>query len=93
MKTNDGVTLAAVYGGGCAACDMVLPVADAVARTLGIPFTRIDAEKCGKLLNGLGITRVPAVALIKDGKAVAECYGYQPEEILLIWAEEKLKSL
>lgn len=82
--------LVEISGDGCASCVALMPEVKEAAKNLNLRALRIDAGDCGKLLEEWGIERLPATVLEKDGKPIAKCYGYQPQEILELWAADKL---
>lgn len=90
MIDLNGVCIAEISGDGCANCEALFPEVSAVAESLGIRAVRIDAAECGRLLEEWQIERIPATVILKDGVAAGRCYGYQPREILALWAESKL---
>lgn len=89
---KEEITVLAVGGGGCANCVSLLPTVKKLTAELGIPFRYLEAEGNMQEILSLGITRTPAVAVMRGGNVFAQCSGYQPEEILEIWIEAKLRE-
>lgn len=88
-KTN--LRLVEISGLGCASCEAVAPVARAVAQSLGLEFVRWEAES-GALPAGCLVERVPALLLMDGERQVCACYGYQPQEILELYLEDKINA-
>lgn len=91
MTVPDGLNLIEVTG-GCAACEELAPVVKSVADALGLGFVRIEYADLGKLLADWQVERIPATLLCDGGRAICKCYGYQPEEILRLYIEDKLEK-
>lgn len=87
-----GIQLIEITGCGCAGCEALAPEAKAVADRLGLKFILLEADACPDLLKQWEIGRVPAIVLADGDKPVCKCYGYQPEEILEVYIEEKLQE-
>ncbi|MCD8205471.1 MAG: hypothetical protein LUD29_02515 [Clostridia bacterium] len=83
--------------GDCAQCYEAVPDAKEAARALGIGFEEVVAGGDGEIVRENAIEKLPALLLMFDGKEIARCYGYQPEEILELWidamAERRLKEI
>lgn len=92
MADFQGLNLIEISGGGCAGCEELMPAARSVAEKLGLKFCRIDCGALGTLLSEWGVEKVPATVLSDGNKAIAKCYGYQPEEILELYIEAKLEE-
>lgn len=88
MKDISGKCLIEIGGGGCAGCFAAMPDCKAVAENLGLKFVYLDAEDGRAQV--FGIDRVPTIILAEDGREIARCAGYQPQEILQLWTEAKL---
>lgn len=85
-----GIAILEVSGEGCANCISLLPVLKRITDRMGLPLAHIEADAAhAEEIGKLQIERVPTVLVFKDGKEVARCTGYQPEEILEVWLEAK----
>lgn len=87
-----GIQLIEISGFGCAGCEELAPVAKSVADGLGLQFVRLEAQSCSDLIRRWEIERVPALVLADGEYPIGKCYGYQPEEILTIYLEDKLQE-
>lgn len=77
-------------GGDCAGCFALSPVLREVAAKFALPVEKADVSSASE--RGISLARVPAVVLLREERPFAVCYGYQPEEILSLWLEEKIKE-
>lgn len=71
----------------CGPCQMLAPVMEKVSETFEgkINFFAIDVDEANALCQELGIMGVPAVFIFKDGNAVANATGFQPQQELENW--------
>lgn len=82
-----------VSGESCANCFTLMPILHKLAAERNIPLRHIEAgEDTQELLQSLQIERVPTVIVKKNGREIARCTGYQPEEILSLWLDAKLEE-
>lgn len=93
MNSHDGVTVLEVSGEGCANCFSLLPVLKQITSERGILLEHLEVnERNAERVRALEIERVPTVILFKDGKQIARCTGYQPQEILEVWIDAKIEQ-
>lgn len=66
----------------CGPCRMLAPVMDTVSEELAgkVNFFNIDVDENPDLAQQFGISNIPAVVLLKNGKAVDMTVGFQPKE-------------
>lgn len=86
------IRLIEISGDSCAGCHALLPVLSAEAARRGLAFERIDIETSPESIEKYGVERIPTVIIEDDGKIIAKCSGYQPDEILSLWIEAKLEE-
>ena len=80
-----------VSGESCANCFTLLPVVRRLAAARGIPVEHLEvSEQSADRVRALAVDRVPTLIVFRDGKEIARCTGYQPEEILELWLDAKL---
>ena len=80
-----------VSGESCANCFTLLPVVRRLAAARGIPVEHLEVnEQSADRVRSLAVDRVPTLIVFRDGKEIARCTGYQPEEILELWLDAKL---
>lgn len=92
MKREEGLCLIEIYGDGCASCHAMIGEVNAVAQELNLPVRRISAEAYPDAVQKYAIERIPSVVLADGDKVIAKCSGFQPREILLLWAEAKIEE-
>ena len=89
----NGFELLEVSGESCANCFTLMPILNRLAAERNIPLKHIEAgADTRELVDSLKIERVPTVIVFKDGKEMARCTGFQPEEILSVWLDAKLED-
>ncbi|MCD7728543.1 MAG: thioredoxin family protein [Clostridia bacterium] len=91
VQIPDGICLLEA-GGGCAGCYGVMPQARAAAQTAGIPFIYIDCEQNPEVITEWQIEKLPVLPLLDGGKPFARVTGFQPQEILELWIDSRLKE-
>lgn len=68
----------------CGPCRMLAPVIEEIANEReDIKVGKVNVDDEGELANAFGITSIPTVILIKNGKTVNTSVGYVPKESLL----------
>ena len=81
-------------GESCANCYSLIPILNSIMKNFEdailehvevIPENIREVEK-------YDIDRVPTIIVLKDNVEIARCRGYQPEEILAIWLENKIEQ-
>ena len=81
-------------GEGCANCYSLMPVLNEIMKNyndcelLHIEITKEDMDIIAKY----DIDRVPTILVLSNDKEVGRCRGYQPEEILSIWLDDKIEQ-
>lgn len=93
-KKLSGVCLIEVSGESCANCFTLLPVVTKIVEQRGdCQFFHIEAGADTKeLLKRFQIVEVPTLLVCLDGKEVARCKGFVPEEILEVWIDAKIND-
>ena len=68
----------------CGPCRMLAPVIEEIANERNdIKVGKVNVDDEGELASAFGVTSIPTVVLMKDGKAVAQSVGYRPKEQIL----------
>lgn len=68
----------------CGPCRMLAPIIEEIANERGdIKVGKVNVDDEGELASAFGVTSIPTVVLMKDGKAVAQSVGYRPKEQIL----------
>jgi thioredoxin 1 len=68
----------------CGPCRMLAPVIEAIANERDdIKVGKVNVDDEGALATAFGVSSIPTVVLMKDGKEAARSVGYRPKEELL----------
>lgn len=86
-------SLLEVSGESCANCLTLLPLVNRLAAARGLEVGHLEVnEATAQRVRSLQVDRVPTLIVFRDGKEVARCTGYQPEEILELWLDAKIQE-
>lgn len=66
----------------CGPCKMVAPVLQELADEANISLIKIDVDKQPELASEFGITSIPAIMVIENGKIVKSITGAKPKYAL-----------
>ena len=66
----------------CGPCRMLAPIMDELSEELDgkVGFYNCDVDENGGLAANFGITNIPAVAVLKDGKLIDMAVGFRPKD-------------
>lgn len=80
-------------GESCANCYSLMPILFEILKSYeDVELVHIEIEKDKMdIIEKYRIDRVPTILILKDEEEVGRCRGYQPEEILAIWLEDKIE--
>ncbi len=90
VKDLSGKCLIEIGGDSCAGCIAVMPNCLQVAQKFGLRFVKLDVEEDAGQVKSFNVDRIPTIILWDEGKILARCSGFQPQEILELWVEAKL---
>ena len=86
-------SLLEVSGESCANCLTLLPLVNRLAAARGLEVGHLEVNDANaQRVRSLQVDRVPTLIVFRDGKEVARCTGYQPEEILELWLDAKIQE-
>ena len=87
------IELLEVSGESCANCLTLLPLVNRLAAARGLEVGHLEVNEANaQRVRSLQVDRVPTLIVFRDGKEVARCTGYQPEEILELWLDAKIQE-
>lgn len=81
-------------GEGCANCYSLMSILTIIMNSYNdcllehIEISKDDMD----IVEKYDIDRVPTILVLKDDEEIARCRGYQPEEILAIWLDDKIEQ-
>lgn len=66
----------------CGPCRMLAPIMDELSEELDgkVGFYNCDVDENGGLAANFGISNIPAVAVLKDGKLIDMAVGFRPKD-------------
>ncbi|MCR5786377.1 MAG: thioredoxin family protein [Acholeplasmatales bacterium] len=90
-----GVCVIEVSGESCANCLTLMPILDRlVTPREGVKLVHIEADPTTEdLIKRFEIRQAPTILITLDGEIRERVVGFQPEEILEIWLDDKLQKL
>lgn len=77
----------------CGPCKMLAPILDEVATDLEKTgqVVKVNVEDNPESATKYGVTSIPTLAIVKDGKLLDTMVGVKPKEAIVKWFEEKTK--
>jgi len=80
------------YADWCMPCKLISPVLEKLAREFDGRFVlaKLNTQFNPVISNAAGITSIPAVAFVKDGKVASGFIGLRPEEQIREWLNTNL---
>ena len=68
----------------CGPCRMIAPIVEEIAEERDdITVAKIDVDEAGELAAAFGITSIPTLVVMKDGKIVNQAVGYRAKDGIL----------
>lgn len=89
-----GIQVVEVSGESCANCLTLMPILhELVSKRSDVELIHIEAsETTVNIMKEYEIDRVPTILLLDDGVEFARATGFQPEEILELWLNNKIDT-
>lgn len=90
---NDAAAVVDFSATWCGPCRMLAPVLEELSGQMGdqVKFYNVDVDDDSELAAGFGISSVPTVLLLKNGKVAATSVGFRPAPAMKSWIESGLK--
>ena len=64
----------------CGPCKMIAPMVDALsAQREDVVFGKVNVDEEPELASAFGISSIPTLVLVRDGKITATAVGYRPQ--------------
>lgn len=77
------------YADWCMPCQAIKPILEKIEKeTEIIEIVKINVDRNKELVNLFGITSIPTLILIKDGKEIDRLIGLMPEAAIKKWIDE-----
>ncbi len=81
---SDKTVLLDFYADWCGPCRMVSPIVDEISEERAdVKVGKINVDEEGELAAKFGISSIPALIVIKDGKIADVAVGYRPKDAIL----------
>ena len=89
---NDEVAVVDFSATWCGPCRMLAPVLEQISEELAgkANFYNVDVDDDSALAAGFGISSVPTVLILKNGKVVDHSLGFRPGPAMKAWIEGNL---
>lgn len=89
-----GIQVVEISGESCANCLTLMPILhELVSKRSDATLVHVEAsETTVNIMKEYEIDRVPTILLLDDGVEFARATGFQPEEILELWLNNKIDS-
>ena len=79
---KEGTILLDFWANWCVPCRMLGPVLETLSEEDNLVVGKVNVDEEEELSAQFGISSIPALFLVKDGKIVNKTVGYQPIEAL-----------
>jgi len=89
---KDAVAVVDFSATWCGPCRMLAPVLEEISEELAgkANFYNVDVDDDGALAAGFGISSVPTVLILKNGKVADQSVGFRPGPAMKSWIEENI---
>lgn len=89
IKNSDKTVLLDFYADWCGPCRMVSPIVDEIAsENQQYLVGKINVDEQPELAAAFGVSSIPMLAVLKDGKMVNQAVGARPKPQILAMLEE-----
>ncbi len=84
VKNSEKTVLLDFYADWCAPCRMVSPFVDEIANENPQYLVgKVNVDEEGELANAFGVSSIPMLVVMKNGKIVNQSFGAKPKEQIL----------
>lgn len=90
-ETLKGLSIIDMYADWCGPCKMMAPIFEEVAKNYEgkVKMGKINVDESPGIPGKFGVTGIPTIIFLKDGKEVDRLVGFQSKEVLV----QKVESL
>lgn len=76
----------------CGPCRMMAPVLEGISEEMAgkVSFYNVDVDEVPELAQEFGISSIPCLVLLKNGKAVDQSVGFRPGDQIKAWISANL---
>ena len=84
VKSSDKTVLLDFYADWCGPCRMVSPVVDEIAEDRDdLVVGKINVDDEPELANAFGVSSIPMLVVMKDGRIINQAVGARPKDQIL----------
>lgn len=80
------------YADWCGPCQMLGPVVEQLGAEYEgkVGFFKLNADEAGRLSGEFGVSAIPCLVILREGKEIGRIVGYSPKEVIRAKIEEAL---
>ena len=84
LKNSEKIVLLDFYADWCGPCRMVSPIVDEIANeNPEIVVGKVNVDNVPELANLFGVSSIPMLVVMKNGKVINQAVGARPKEQIL----------
>ncbi len=84
VKNSSKTVLLDFFADWCGPCRMVAPIIEEIANeNPQYLICKINVDDCPELANEFGISSIPTLIVLKDGKIANQAVGVRPKEFIV----------
>ncbi len=86
--TSKGTVVVDFHADWCGPCRMIAPILEKMAVKLAgqVKIVKVNTDEARQVASKFGITSIPTLILLKEGKEVSRVVGVKDEKTLTQWA-------